>query len=280
MIGFGTIITVCITFFICMILPIIIYIVYGVKNKGKGVWTAWLLGAAGFFVMQIILRTPILNLLSLTPGFMDFVTNNYIWYCILAAATAALFELVGRVVVAKILAKKMTSTVALAAGLGHGSIEAMTIVGMTYVNNLIYIALINLGQFDTIVAQTADLGVDTSSLVQIKESLIGTHPGIFLLAGYERILTVLLHIALSMLVCYFVMKKKTFKGIIIVFICHFAVDFIAAILNGMATPYVGSVLTQSRAYVYIYIFLTLVGIASIGVIYKLVHRKEWLPCKN
>ena len=61
MVPSATIITVSITLFICLALPVIVYLVYGVKNKGKGVWTAWLLGAAGFFVFQILLRSPILS---------------------------------------------------------------------------------------------------------------------------------------------------------------------------------------------------------------------------
>ena len=81
MVGVSTIIAVCVTLFISLVLPIVVYIMYGVKNKGKGVWTAWLLGAAGFFVFQMIIRVPILNLLSLNAGFVAFLQEHYILYC-------------------------------------------------------------------------------------------------------------------------------------------------------------------------------------------------------
>ena len=34
MVGVSTILAVCVTFLISMVLPIVVYIIYGVKNKG------------------------------------------------------------------------------------------------------------------------------------------------------------------------------------------------------------------------------------------------------
>ena len=53
---------------------------------------------------------------------------------------------------------------AVGAGLGHGGIEAIVIVGMTYINNLLYSAMINTGAFDTMVESTAQMGVDENTL--------------------------------------------------------------------------------------------------------------------
>ncbi len=273
MVSMATIVTACITLFITLILPVIVYVIYGMKNKGKGVWTAWLFGAAGFFVFQIIVRMPILSVVSLLPGFVEFEMEHYIWYCLILAFTAGLFETAGRYAVAKLMSKKLDYTRSFAAGLGHGSIEAMFVVGLTYVSNLIYIIMINTGIFDSIVAQTAGRGVDTTMLLALKESLINTPSGIFLLAGYERILTVLFHIALSMVVCYFVSRKKDVTGILICILCHWAVDFIVAVMNGMATVYLGNVISTTMAYVIVYVFLTLVAVASVVTIRQL--KKKW-----
>lgn len=273
MVGTSTIITVCITLFISLILPIILYIVYGIKNKGKGIWSGWLLGAAGFFVLQIAIRIPILSYLSLNEGFISFATEHYVLYCLILAFTAALFEVVGRYVVAKIMSKNLTYERSIAAGLGHGGIESMLVVGMTYINNLIYISMINTGSFDGVVEQTAALGVDTSSLVTIKETLISTKASVFLLAGYERILTIIAHVALSLLVCYFVAKKKDIIGIIICLICHCLMDYIAPLVNGMATEQLGNVLSTQGAYGIIYTLLTVIAVVAIFVIGYL--KKKW-----
>ena len=263
MVSTVSIITVSITLFICLILPLIVYIFYGVKNKGKGVWTAWLLGAAGFFVFQVIIRMPVLSLLSLSPAFMNFATEHFVLYSLLLAFTAALFEVAGRYIVAKILSRNLTYEKSFAAGLGHGSIEAMFVIGMTYVNNLLYIIMINSGTFDVMVEQTAAMGVDTAQLMAVKEALVNTNSSMFLLAGYERILTVILHIALSMVVCYFVSRKKDIVGILICLMCHFAVDFIAPVINAMATDYMGNVISANVSYVIAYVFLTVVAVVSV-----------------
>lgn len=273
MVRSGVLIAACVTLFISLILPVVLYIVYGVKNKGKGVWTAWLLGAAGFFVFQVIIRMPILSILSLNQGFLDFASNYYVLYCLILAFTAGLFEVIGRYIVAKILSKNISYEKGFAAGLGHGGIEAMFIVGMTYINNLLYIAMINTGSFDMIVEQAAELGTDTSSLITIKDTLINSSPYVFYLAGYERILTMVFHVALSLIVFYFVWKKKDVIGIIICLILHTLVDFVAPILSGLASDYLGNVITVNTSYVIIYGFLTVVAVLSIIVIRYI--KKSW-----
>lgn len=278
MVSTSTLITVIITFLISSILPLVIWIVYALKNKGKGVFTAWLLGAAGFFIMQIIIRIPILNMLALTVGFQSFVAKHHVLYCLVVAFTAGLFELIGRYVVAKIMAKNLTYEKGFATGLGHGGIEAIIVIGMTYLNNLLYIGMINSGTFDDIVEQTAALGVDTASLIAIKDALIDTNSAVFLLAGYERILTMILHVALSLLVCYFVCKKQDLKGILICLVCHWMVDFVAPLVNGMATEYMGNMISQTTAYIIVYVFLTIVAVASVVSIMNI--RKKWSANRN
>ena len=273
MVGVSTIIAVCVTLFISLVLPIVVYIMYGVKNKGKGVWTAWLLGAAGFFVFQMIIRVPILNLLSLSARVVAFSQEHYILYCFILALTAALFEVTGRYIVARIMSKGLTFKRSMAAGMGHGGIEAILLIGMTYINNLVYISMINTGSFDTVVAQTAELGVDTAGLVAVKEALMNTGALAFYLAGYERILTMISHTALSLIVCYFVWKKKDLMGIGICVAVHFLMDFISPVVNGMATGYFGNRLSVGAAYSIIYIFLTGVAVVSIIVIKKL--KRNW-----
>ncbi len=273
MVSSTTLIAICITLFVTLPLPLIVYVVYGIRSKGKGVWTAWLLGAAGFFVFQIILRMPILSVLSLSQGFLDFATNHYVLYCLILAFTAALFEVAGRYIVAKLLSKKLTYEKSFAAGLGHGSIEAMVLIGMTYINNLAYSVMINSGSFDTVIEQVSAMGIDATPYLTIKESLLNTPSATFLLAGYERVLTVLLHTALTMLVCYFVSRKKDWLGILICVLIHWMVDFASPLISGLATEYLGNVISTTASYVIVYCFLTVVAVASVLTIRTL--KKKW-----
>lgn len=276
MIGTPTIVAVSITLFITLILPVIIYIVYGVKSKNKIVWLAWLAGAAGFFVTQIIVRMPIMSVIQLALGYeayMGFVENHYLVYCFVLAITAALFEFVGRFVVAKLLQKNASFTCGFAAGLGHGSIESMVIVGMTYVNNLLYILMINAGVFDTIVAQAAATGADVSALTALPETFMTTPVAMFYLGGFERVLTVICHIAMSLIVCYFVWNKQALKGSLICIAWHFALDFITPLLSSLATPYLDNKISTNMSYVLCYSFLSIMTVVAVVVILKL--RKKW-----
>ena len=273
MVSTSVIAAVCVTLFLSLLLPIILFILYGALNRGKGVWTAWLLGAAGFFISQAVIRIPLLNLLSLNQGFLAFATDHYTLYCLMLAFTAGLFETAGRYLVARGMVKQLTFERGFAAGLGHGGIEAILIVGMTYVNNLLYILMINGGTFDQLIEQAKQLGADTSALQMTREILIGSGPGIFYLAGYERLLTMVFHVALSLLVCYFVRNKKGLQGALICLLLHGAVDFVAPFINGMASGNPESLLSPTAAYILIYGFLTIVAAASAA--YILYVRKQW-----
>ena len=151
------------------------------------------------------------------------------------------------------------------AGLGHGGIEAIVLIGMTYINNLLYSVMINSGAYDVMIESTANMGVDTSSLVLVKQQLIETSPYMFLLAGYERILTMILHVAMTVIVVYFVSKKKDFLGIILCLLIHTFIDFMPSFLMG--------ILAANTAYIVTYALLTVMAIA--GIIILVVIKKKW-----
>ena len=63
-----------------------------------------------------------------------------------ASFTAGLFEETGRLVVMLLLLKAFHRLAdGLAFGLGHGGLEAMLLVGLTYVSNLVLAVLMNTG---------------------------------------------------------------------------------------------------------------------------------------
>lgn len=268
-----SIISMFVTLIVTTFLPILFAIIFCMKNKGKKVLPALLLGALGFFVMQIVIRVPILAVLSQNNGFSDFVNNHYALYCLILAITAALFEVIARYGVAKILSKDLSFERSFAAGLGHGGIEAIIITGMTYISNLVFSFMINANAFDTIVQQTSAQGIDASNLIAVKEQLIGTNSATFLLGGLERIFAIVFHIGVTILVWYFVKHKKDIIGILICLLAHFSVDFVSAFILGLPTDYLGNAISLTTAYIIIYSFLTAMSIASVVFIVKI--KKRW-----
>ncbi len=274
MVPVSNILAVGLTAFISLILPLLILLVFAVKHKKQGIVSAWLLGAAGFLVTQIGIRTPILSVLSVQEWFLTFSQKYLFLYAFSLAFTAGLFELAGRFAVAKILQKKLTWNRSLAAGLGHGGIEAIFIVGMAYVSNITYILMIRSGAFDAMLTQVpAD---QAAYLESIRQTLIMGSPMLYLAAGYERILTMVCHAAMSVIVCRGVHVGKAGKAALICLGIHTLIDLTAGI-----SLLAGTVLSQTAAIAIIYLILTAAAVLSL-VILREIHRrwKEDAPLKG
>ena len=269
-----TIVTCIITLLVSLVLPVLVLIFLARKYKKQGIPTAWLLGAAGFFVTQILIRLPILTILQGQSWFQSFSRNNLFLYAFGLAFTAGLFELAGRFAVAKLMSRNLTFRRSLAAGLGHGGIEAMILIGIAYINNLIYIAMINSGSFDTVVSQTAAMGVDTSQLELIRQQLLTTSPSLFLLGGFERCLAMIAHAGMSMLVCYGVAHRKVLPSVLLCLGIHTLIDLTAGI--SLLTDR----LSQTTIYLIVYLILALVAAASLLILRQLHRRWQALPQKE
>ena len=263
-----SIISIVLTLIISLLLPPAFLIGYAMRHKKQGIWSAWLVGALGFFVPQILVRLPLLNVLGANPGFLAFTQTHPVLYVLGLAFSAGLFELIGRFAVAMLLRKNLTYRRSLAAGLGHGGIEAMLIVGMAYINNLVFLFLIQTGGFDAFVAQTAAAGVDVTYLKTIPDTLATTPGALYLLAGFERILTMICHAAMSMIVCYAVHRKRILPGVLICLGIHTFIDSVAGI-----SLMIGKGLTQAAAYTIIYILLTAVTVLAIAILKNI--RARW-----
>ena len=218
-----------ITLALSVLLPLAFLLIL-IKGR-KGVFSIWIAGALGFFIPQMIIRIPILQFLGTLPGFKEFAENQTYLYIFLLALTAGLFETAGRLVVLKVgLGKRLSFTTGLAAGAGHGAMESIGLIGLTYVNNLIISVMINSGALSSMIP-------DEKLAESVRKALTGTAPDLFLAAGLERIFTMVFHIAMSVLLCYFIMKSQSVRGFGLVLFLHFAVDFAISLMQveGLST---------------------------------------------
>lgn len=248
------------TLIVCLIAPVVAMLVYA--RGRKGVVSAWIIGALGFLVTQMAIRLPILTALGSRPGFVESAQSHPIVYGLCLAATAALFELAGRLGAAALLRRNLTHARAFAAGMGHGGIEAMVLIGLTYVNNLAYIIMINTGAFDAAVASAAAAGVDPAQLEAIRQALVSTSGWMFLLASLERVLTMICHTAMSSLVCFGFSRGKTLQACAACFAIHFVMDASASLTL---------VLPQKAAYPAVYAVLIAMTVLCIGIL-RYIHR--------
>lgn len=257
-----------ITLLVSLMLPPVFAIVYGLRHRGQRLASAWLWGALGFLVTQFFLRMPILSALGMVAGYDQFVQAHPFVYTLGLAFSAALFELAGRYAVAMAMRKELSYRRSLMAGLGHGGIEAMVIVGVTYVNNLILMV-----SLPTLLAQAPAAGVDTTALEQLAQTFTATSPWIMLLAGVERLLTMTAHAAMTLIVCYAVHRRWVLPGLLACLGIHTLLDLPVGLTL---------VMEQTAAYWIIYIVLIAMAVLSLYII-RTIHKRwegEGKECAN
>jgi uncharacterized membrane protein YhfC len=156
---------------------------------------AVLVGAVIFLVFQLLTRIPLLNALSGTEWYMRMVAQPVL-IALFLSFTAGLFEEVGRWLGFRYLLRgrwKIKDGVAY--GVGHGGFEAIILVGLTYINNIVISLMINSGQYDQLIAPS--LGPASEG---IRQQMTELPPLIFTTAGIERFLVIIIHIGLSLVV--------------------------------------------------------------------------------
>ena len=188
------------------------------RQKG-GKWITFLIGAVTFILFAMILESILHNLLFLTPLWP--ILQGSIWlYGLYGGLAAGVFEETGRLLAFKLFLKNEREPItALSYGIGHGGAEAILLVGLTMVNNLILAAAVSAG------------GITDPAVLEIAEQLASTPAGMFLWAAFERFGAIILHLSLSVLIFAAVRepgKKWLFPAAILL---HAAADFIAVVSN-------------------------------------------------
>lgn len=188
------------------------------RKKG-GKWSAFFTGAVAFILSAMVLESIFHNLVFLTP--LWAILQDNIWlYGLYGGLAAGVFEETGRFFAFKLLLKKEREPVtALSYGIGHGGIEAILLVGLTMVSNLV------------LAAMAASGGITDPAVLELAEQMLSTPAGMFLWAAFERLGAIILHLSLSVLVFAAVRvpgKKWLFPAAILI---HAALDFIAVAAN-------------------------------------------------
>ena len=214
MVSFGIILALSISLIVCVALPVVPFIVMQAKKQRIG--RAFLFGVLAFFVSQIVLRIPLLQLIGQTFWFQT-LSMNRVLYGLFLGITAGLFEEFARFLACGLLLKRNRRYVdAVAFGFGHGGIEAVLLAGLPLLNSLIMIVAMNKGTLDSLVgpAQAEAIAKQLSTLTPLMASL----------GGVERILAVSTHLGLSILVFTGFVRNKPWRYLLIAILLHAVVD--------------------------------------------------------
>lgn len=189
--------------FCTLALPVALLILLGALKKIRLAPLA--LGFVSFFVSQMVLRIPLLQLLTAAGALKAFAAHTVLYAVVVGGLSAGLFEETARLGGAAILKGQRGYKDMISFGLGHGLCEVMLIAGMTHVNNLLLAAALAApeGPLGVLLA-----GVDGATLELIASQLAAATPGLVALGLLERVSAVLFHIFATSLVFTAVIRRK------------------------------------------------------------------------
>ncbi len=180
----------------CILLPVGVLIWWRKTRKAK--LTPFFVGALVFIVFAQVLE-------GLTHQFCLYGDNsvarainaNPYLYMLYGALAAGVFEETGRYVAFRVLLSKRRfpgRDTAVTYGIGHGGIESILLIGVTFALYAAIALLQRSGDFMSALALTKG---DAAALSQITGQIGQLTPGLCLLTMLERTVALLLHIALS-----------------------------------------------------------------------------------
>ena len=193
--------------------PIALAIIF--RKKFKVSWAIFFIGLALFIVSLIII--PLNSYVSGMLRYYFMGTNLVLVSILFPSFTAALFEEGFRTLGVGLIIRNKSYEKGLMYGAGHGGGgESMILVGLSLlVNFILYKFVPNIG------------GLDLRSLQAQFESVSWFMP---LVGAGERVLTIIIQIAFSVLIMHAFLNKK-YYFIIYAFLAHLIIDFVAVYLN-------------------------------------------------
>jgi len=229
---------------LAIILPITIALIWKFKKKER--FTTILIGVASFVLFAMIIEKLIQNVLIFPTQMMlpdhavsRFINARPLLWALVVALFPGVFEETGRLIAFKtVLRKRKNRETSISYGIGHGCGEAMILLGITYIEYIVFAVMINLGTFQTVIDQATAQAPDQINTVYALAGQIASFSMASLgVALFERVFAVLFHIGASILVFYACKDKNKTWLYPLAIILHTAMDFIAALtLTGIWTP--------------------------------------------
>jgi uncharacterized membrane protein YhfC len=192
------------------------------RRLGVG-WRYFWFGALIFLLFQVVTRIPAITVVGSVFGkqIRSSPTLLYVWLAVLVL-TAALFEEIGRYIGYRWLMgrEEKTWSKAVMYGLGHGGLESFLLVGLSNLYALVQLAALS-------AVNLSSLPAAQRQTVAAQLHAISLQPAWFpLLAGWERLWTIPIHVALSVIVVQ-VFRRHNLGWLGLAIVGHMVVDGVA-----------------------------------------------------
>lgn len=200
------------------LLPIILVVFLGVTRRIK--IAPFFLGAAAFFVSQIMIRIPIISLLGTQEWYISFAQNSFWVYVFILSLTAGLFEESARLGGAMILKKNRSFKDIISFGLGHGLCEVVLLVGASSLSNAGLAVVINSG------ISLPEFLFPSGTMEVVAQQLAAATPMTAIASIIERLSATAFHVFATVLVFKGVINRK-YIWYIAAILAHTAFNFIS-----------------------------------------------------
>ena len=200
MISNALIVSVGISLVCTLILPVLLLVVLLITRKLNPL--PLLAGFLSFFISQILLRIPLLQVLGTQSWFAAFAAHTVVYVIVVGGLSAGLFEETARLVGAKLLKKHRTYKDMISFGLGHGLCEVILLIGLGQLNNLLFCLMVRDPQL------AASLGFGNDLLQAVTQQLAAASPLMVYLGLLERVSAVMYHVFATCLVFLAVKRRR------------------------------------------------------------------------
>jgi uncharacterized membrane protein YhfC len=201
--------------------PIVVAIVAR-RRLGVG-WRYFLYGAAIFFVFQLLTRVPAVQVIQLAIGPQLEASPVLLWtWLVVLAFSAGVFEEVGRYVGYRVFMRREEKTwpKGVMYGIGHGGLESMLLIGGLMLATLINIQVLASGGLEQVPPEQRELA-------QQQLSQLASQPAwLPLLGAWERLWTLPIHVALSVIVLQ-VFRRQRAIWLLWAILAHGTVNLVA-----------------------------------------------------
>ena len=243
-----------------ILVPIAAFIFFKKKNPDSKKISV-LVGALTFIISALVLEK-----LLHAAVFKAFGTalNSNIWlYALYGGLAAAVFEETGRLLAMKYAMKgRLDKLNSVMYGIGHGGIESVIIVGLSYLSLILVAVYLNNAPAEKI----SVLMAKSPALFQQIQAIAAVPAFTLCLSGIERIAAFALQVALSYLVYRAAAEKKS-KLFLTALGLHFFVDASAVVMAKYAPAYITE------------LYLLVVVSAILFIVFK-AYVKEQLTMSN
>lgn len=232
---------------ISFLIPLICIMILWVRNpmERKGMIGVALVGIVSYIGMQWGVKEHGLSFLFNHTDLQNFMNVHYVPYLFLVALAGAILALLPILLVTFVfLKRKVSFWETVVWGLAYGATESIFLVG--------YKSLV------TIVEWIKDSSQEISATA-----------GELVLTGYERILMMIIEIAVWMVLIYLIEQKMTIKGALVQIASYTMITFLPGFLIAFSTSGFYDVFDRTTTLWFVYAILTVAAMCSVTVLYAM-----------